>query len=244
MAALCAVGMTMFFVASHRSDIYIGSDFQPSMERTLSRAFQQDIAPGNEYVYGAGAVLNARYHRDYYWGRRYGVMLFIRPIPKQLWPTKYEDTLPEITTNQGLWGGEWLESVGWEPPRGAAPTFVADFYAEFWWLALVLSYLVGRLYGALWSRARRLGGQWVIYYVAASAVSVFIVSQTFEAWAHRLLLMSVPVALLWRAFVAAHLPARRSRGLLQNSIPSQARRQILPDLSPADPASAEVGTRI
>ena len=106
--------------------------------------------------------------------------------------------MPELTTNFGLQGSEWLTSVGWLPPRGAAPGFIADLFVEFSWGAVLGCLLLGRLYRYLWRKGMAFGDYWFVIYVSLMVVSVFMVAQTFEAWAHRFLVMAVPSIMAWK----------------------------------------------
>ena len=53
------------------------------------RDFREVKEPAD--LYGAGAILHADALGAYGWGRRYAIVLFVRPIPRFLWPSKYDD---------------------------------------------------------------------------------------------------------------------------------------------------------
>jgi hypothetical protein len=213
---LSVLGLGLFFLVTQRSEIYLGSDFDLDTSSLVDRVALSEHDPRQtEFAYGAGAILNAAYHGKYYWGRRYATILLVRPIPKQLWPSKYADFgIPEITSNQGLRGSEWLTSIGWLPTRGGATGFVADLFCEFSWGAIAFCFLLGRSYETLWSKAGSRGGLWIIAYVTAAAVSVFLATQSVAAAAYRFLFMMVPLVLVhqsgaWR--VASSAPRRVPR---------------------------------
>ena len=83
-----AVGLLLLFLLANRNHIHLGA--QPDFTGA-GEAATFAIGPGNEFVFGAGAALNAETLDRFGWGRRYFVVFVIRPIPRALWPTKYAD---------------------------------------------------------------------------------------------------------------------------------------------------------
>jgi hypothetical protein len=193
------LGLLLLFLVTHRGEIYLGSDFD--FEQT-SRTFAFSPGSGNEFVYGSGAILHADATGAYGWGRRYATVLFVRPIPRALWPSKYDDAAavlgtPSIQTNLGIGTDAFHETMGWTGATGAAPGLVADMWIEFWGASPLALLLIGWCYGRAWARALTHGGLWVVLYVLMFSLSAFLVMQTLEAMLYRLLLLAVPGLLAW-----------------------------------------------
>ena len=194
-----ALGLFLLFLVTNRSEIYLGSQF--SYERSPLEYLQ--AGSGNEYIYGAGTMLDRAQTGQYFWGRRYLVVFFIRPIPRQIWPTKYEDAtqflgIPNIEGNMGLGTEELEATLGWAGARGAAPGIVADMWNEFWWFAIPVLFMIGWAYGRAWRAAVTHEGPWIPLYALMTALSLHLVMQTLEAMAFRLLLTALPSWLIWQ----------------------------------------------
>jgi hypothetical protein len=193
------LGLLMLFLVAHRDQIYLGSDFD----------FAKDAAPyvfeagsGNEFVYGAGAILHADALGGHGWGRRYATVLLVRPVPRFLWPSKYDDAAavlgtPSIETNLGVGTDVFHETLGWTGATGAAPGIVADMWLEFAWAAFLVLLGIGWCYGRAWSKAVAEGGMWGVAYCLLFSLSAFLVMQTLEAMIYRLLLLAAPALLAW-----------------------------------------------
>jgi hypothetical protein len=189
------LGFLMLFLVSNRQNIYLGSDRELTTDVT---SIVERPDTGNEYIYGAGTILSAEQRNSFYWGWRYLAQVLIRPIPSSVWPTKYEDFgLSELTHNAGT-GEGFVETLGWEGAEGSAPGLIADLWAEFHWLNLLVLFTLGILYGYAWRRAQLDGGPWTAQYVIMAALSVYFVMQTMEAVIFRLLILSIPLQLAWR----------------------------------------------
>jgi hypothetical protein len=210
-----SLGLLLLFLVAHRDQIYLGSDFDFEQD---AHAFAFEAEPGNEFIYGAGAILHADAVGDYWWGRRYATVLLVRPIPRFLWPSKYDDAAaimgtPSIATNLGVGTEAFRGNVGWSGTQGAAPGIVADMWIEFWWASFLALLLIGWCYGRVWFKTVTRGGIWVVIYCLLFALSAFLVMQTLEAMLYRLLLLAVPGLLAWRyagGFATAiRLPERR-----------------------------------
>jgi hypothetical protein len=215
MIAGLSLGLLLLLLVAHRDQIYLGSDFDFEQD---ARAFAFAAEPGNEFLYGAGAILHADAVGDYWWGRRYATVLLVRPIPRFLWPSKYDDAAaimgtPSIATNLGAGTEAFRENVGWSGTQGAAPGIVADMWIEFWWASFLALLLIGWCYGRVWFKTVTRGGIWVVVYCLLFALSAFLVMQTLEAMLYRLLLLALPGLLVWRyagGFATAiRLPERR-----------------------------------
>jgi hypothetical protein len=194
LSAGLVLGFLMLFLVANRGNIYLGSDRELSAD--VSSTIERPDT-GNEYIYGAGSILSAESRESFYWGRRYLAEVIVRPIPHNIWPTKYEDFgLPELMHNAGT--GEGIaETLGWQGADGSAPGVISDLWMEFRWLNMPVLFLLGRLYATTWQRAKLRGGPWIAQYVIAAALSVYFVMQTMEAVIFRTLILSIPVWLAW-----------------------------------------------
>lgn len=199
-----SLGMLMLFLVTNRSAIYIGSEkeFTTDIGGAVTAAHR-----ANEYIYSAGCINASEQKGKFYWGKRYLAQVFVRPIPRQIWPTKYEDTVPELQQNAGSGGGGLMEVMGWEEEPGAAAAMAADLWVEFSWLAILVSGLIGWGYGAVWRRAITLGRVWITQYTILIMLSVYLVTQSMEAVIFRLLIISIPIHFVWRRSVVPLPPA-------------------------------------
>jgi hypothetical protein len=192
-------GFLLLFLVTFRGEIYLGSDFFSSerLERAEITASIGDMLVkskyANEFIYGTSTILFAKRADMVYGGRRYFTIAFIRPIPRQIWPQKYEAVgMSSIEVNAGLPLGfigryEQLNLIG------AAPGFVADLFLEFSWGALLASFVIGWVFGRAWRRAVTSGGVWLAFYVCLVAFSVHLVMQTGSQFLYKMLLTGVPV---------------------------------------------------
>jgi hypothetical protein len=193
------LGLLLLFLVAHRDQIYLGSDFDFGKD---ARTFAFQAHSGNEFVYGAGAILHADAAGAYSWGRRYATVLLVRPVPRFLWPSKYEDAAavlgtPSIATNLGVGTDAFNETLGWIGATGAAPGIVADMWIEFWWAVFLALLLIGWCYGRAWSEAVTRGGIWVPLYCLMFSLSAFLVMQSLQAMLYRFLLLAVPALFAW-----------------------------------------------
>lgn len=230
---LVLTGMLMLFLVSNRRNIHLGSDFDFESEAFVQALTVTESARGNEYAFAAGLILTTDYHFGYGFGRRYIFLLLVRPIPRAIWPTKYRDVgVEHWVTNPGTGGftnSQWIEAVGYTPLRGSAGGFVADLYTDFWWFALVVLYYLGRLYARVWRGWVTKGGFYTLAYLQMLALSIFLPSQSLNAWGVRLLLLVVPTYILWRWLI---VPVQRRYAALkraqqhQDELPQEEVRQM------------------
>jgi|GEM_PF-759526 len=226
LGAVAAIGLTVIFMFAHRSEIYIGSDFEFELDRVWRTAFPREAHPGDDFVVASATILVSRAADHHYWGSRALVTFLVRPIPKQLWPTKYEDfgfgwmrTLPG---SGGIPFEQWQATLGWRPYGGSATGFVADLFLEFSWGAIVAAYLFGYLFGALWRRAARDKGLWIVLYLEIAALSIYVPTQSVSAVLHRFLFMAVGSTIFWNAVVrplTAQIQGRRKTLSLPHAVP-------------------------
>jgi oligosaccharide repeat unit polymerase len=222
-----AAGLSMLFVWSQRQQVYVGSEGEIEVARLWDVVAPEEVTPGNTYVTSGAHMLSADYNQNFYWGYRYFVTFFVRPIPRQLWPTKYEDM-----------GATWVyrledeaeaiqlvNAIGFSTPGGAAMPSIADAYVEFSWGVLPFFLVLGWVFAKTWSLHRAKGGEWTIVYAVMLALSVYLASQSVSAWAHRLLFIAVPTHLIWKYWInvaprALSSPRRRKATLDQRSDPT------------------------
>lgn len=189
------LGWLVLFLVTNRGSIYLGSDFD--VKTDVGDVIDKPDT-GNEFIYGSGTMLAAVRRDHYFWMRRYLAQLIVRPIPRAIWPTKYEDFgVPELLNNAGT-GEGFADALGWVGATGAAPGIVADLWVELWWLAIPAMAALGYVYGSVWKRAVLKGGPWASQYVLLAALSIYLVMQTMEAVIFRLLLLSIPCWMAWR----------------------------------------------
>jgi hypothetical protein len=133
--------------------------------------------------------------------------MFIRPIPKQIWPTKYEDLgMGWMTDEPGSAGfnlKEWEETAGFPVQMGSATGFVADLFLEFSFFFVVPCFLIGRFHSWAWQKSTALGGSWALLHCLMLILSVFLVAQSVGAWLYKLLLLWVPCWYIHRYIMAS-----------------------------------------
>jgi hypothetical protein len=204
-----SLGFLMLFLVTNRGSIYAGANQDLSVD--VTEAVERPDS-GNEFIYGTGSVLSTEQRHSYYWGRRYMAQIVARPIPRSIWPDKYEDIgVPELTHNGGT-GEGFAETLGWEGADGSAPGIVADLWMEFWWLNLPALFFLGWVYATAWRKAILDGGCWTLQYVILAGLSVYFVMQTMEAVIFRLLLMSIPMWAAWKFAQQEPLPQEAGFG--------------------------------
>ncbi len=149
------------------------------------------------------AISTADYFVDYYWGYRYFVTFFIRPIPKQLWPTKYEDMGADWLNRDGdeERTQKYVEATGLAWVAGSAMPAVADGYLEFSWGVVILFSVTGRMFSYAWRRRSERGGLWEVIYLVMVMLGIYLATQSYMAWAHRLLFIGLPTFLVWRYWI-------------------------------------------
>lgn len=202
------IGVTLISIAvvtvwSQRQHLYIGSDHEFRVERVIDRILPDEISTGDEYLAGVATVLTAREIGNFYWGYRYFVTFVVRPIPRQIWPTKYEDMGADWLFRYGDEEREerYLHAVGFTLLSGSSTGFVADVFYEFSWLSVLVNFIIGKVFFVLWRNHRQRGGLATIFFLQAIILSIYLPTQSLTAYLHRLLFMSVFTWLLWRYWV-------------------------------------------
>lgn len=195
------VGMLMLLLIANRSLIFLGGEL--TVEQGPLAAIRAE--PGNEYATASARILDTESRGAFGWGANYLVVLLVRPIPRQLWPTKYEDAALALgihdieAGNIGIAGDRFMEAVGWTIPMGSAHGIVADMWIELWWLALGALFAFGWAYGRCWAGIWLHGRLWIPLYAMLAAHAAFLVTQSLEAWITRMLVVGVPAWLVWTA---------------------------------------------
>jgi hypothetical protein len=217
-----AVLLAVAFVGSQRQHLYLGSDeAEVRWEDFVGYLTQEDVNQGNNFIYGAGFVLATRQSGQYTWGHELAVNLFVRPVPRQIWPRKYEDAGATWVTNEYPGLGhlsvrEWRSAVGWAPLAGSSAISISDLFGEFGWGAIAAMYMIGRGFAFLHFRRRTRGGVWDLLYIEALILSIYLATQSFSAFYHRFLILAIPTVIFWRLYVyqdSRRVATHSSRGL-------------------------------
>lgn len=203
LTVLCAgllIGVFLLFLVSNRGSFYLGSEFE--FENDTFAYLNESENTGNtanEYIYGNGTIVHFDITQRYFWGRRYLAVLFVRPIPRQLWETKYEDVgVPNLDVLSGIGEEGFLRTLGWRVSIGSAPGIIADMWAEVSWGALPVMFGMGWIYGRNWYLACSREGFYIVAYVLLASLSLYLIFQTLEAILFRYLFSIVPAWLAWK----------------------------------------------
>lgn len=213
---LAAIGVLMLSLKAYRQSVYLGSEKEVEVKPLSQLLIPQELNLSDATTYSWGLIIVTHHHQQFYWGRRYLTQTLIRPVPRQIWPNKYEALgMDWMVTRPGTGGftfQQWKDAAGWFPERGSSTGFVADAFAEFSWGGLIVCYLVGLVYGTLWKQAATKRGAWIVIYLEAAAVSVYLVTQgTASAWMFRLLFLTIPTLLVWRWWIGPRLGTTQFR---------------------------------
>jgi oligosaccharide repeat unit polymerase len=204
------VGVFVLFLFSQRRYNAVGSELDLSLGRFIEKvlpAQSPDVYHSDDTIFLYGYLNGIETTGSYHWGQRYAATYVVRPIPRQIWPTKYEDLGLEWMANprQGDFAGisetEWMDILGWVPVPGSAAGFIGDLFLEFSWGGLLGCFLFGWLFAWIWSQGARWGGVWTLLYMQLAALSVYVPTQSVSAVLHRFLLMAVPTVVLWRLYI-------------------------------------------
>lgn len=198
-------GALILFLVTHRDSLHLGAgniEFKggSSLVDFLARA-----ETGNEYIYGSGTIINTKRTGDYEWGARYVLNLLVRPIPRQLWPTQYEDArrylgMAEYRTSLD----HNVRTLGWRATGGSSMGLYAEVWQQFWWFSLPFLWLVGWCFGRVWRMAVSQGGVWLVCYVIMISLSIYMTQQTLQAFLWRFMFIAAGGWLAWRIFVQPH----------------------------------------
>ncbi|MCA9073890.1 MAG: oligosaccharide repeat unit polymerase [Planctomycetaceae bacterium] len=190
---LGAIGVLLILLQQHRGDLFKPWAASKDVDVASSFLAPETLTLGDEYICAAATVQACMHHGKHHWGSRYFTIFFVRPIPKQLWPTKYSDLgMGWMDTNPGQAGfttSEWYDAVGFVPAMGGAPGLIADLFLEFSWGVIPACYLIGRIFSFTWRKWVFEGGIWAILYFEMMILSVFLVTQGVGAWFYRLMIV-------------------------------------------------------
>jgi hypothetical protein len=195
LGAGAALGALLLILVTNRDRIHLGSDQEITTD--VSGLFEANEA--NEYIFGVGCMVAANEEGRFFWGKRYAAQVLVRPIPRQIWPNKYEDFgVPELLVNAGVAGPGLSAIMGWSEVPGAAAAMVADVWVEFSWLTFPFMFGIGFWYASTWRKAVAAGGgPWITQYMVLMLLSIYMVSQSGEAVIFRLVILSLPTWWVW-----------------------------------------------
>lgn len=190
-----ALGALLLILVTNRDRIHLGSEEEITTD--VSGNFKANEA--HEYIFGIGCMVAATEEGRFFWGKRYAAQVLVRPIPKQIWPNKYEDFgVPELLQNAGVAGPGLANIMGWGEVPGAAAAMVADIWVEFSWFTFPVMFFIGYWYASTWRKAVSAGGgPWITQYTVLMLLSIYMVSQSGEAVIFRMLILSFPTWWVW-----------------------------------------------
>jgi hypothetical protein len=198
----------MLTLVTNRKSVYWGGDLE--LEEGPSKYFQP--GSGNDFIYAAGLVVVVDEMNDFGWGSAYLTTLFIRPIPRSLWPSKYDDAAKffgkssAFDENLGVDIRAYHWGLGWTAARGAAAGIVGDMWREFAWAMLIPLFGAGWAYSHVWRRAVSRQGIWVPVYCFMASLSLFFVMQSLQAMLQRFLFGALPMIIVLRLAMRATSP--------------------------------------
>lgn len=208
----------VLFVQSQRKDVYFGSENKLSMDRFLEMLREPELDAGHNFIHTTGAINAARVTNFFHWGRRFFTIYLVRPIPRQIWPTKYEDASRFFYSGESsISDSQWDIVNGWFPIAGSAVNSIADLYLEFKWFGVLGCWLLGRFLGICWKNFRLKGGFWTLIFFSTSILSLYLPTQSLSAFLHRFLYINIVTYLIWwlwlgKPGVAAPVPETGAEG--------------------------------
>jgi hypothetical protein len=201
LAGLGVIGLLLIMLGGNRGRLFRPWTEDVDLTVVNKKLTGAEADTGDEYVCGSAVVLASLDRQNYYWGRRYLATFVVRAIPRQLWPTKYEDLgvgwMDDRPGSAGFSTSEWLETVGFQAAAGSAGGFISDLFLEFSWGAILGCFLIGRVYSGVWKRWVTRGGFWTLLYLEMVVFSVYLPSQSVGAWLYRLMLIGLPSWFIW-----------------------------------------------
>jgi len=208
-----AIGLLLLLLITNRDAIYLGAELSEVQEAwTYLRTYHS-----NEYLYGSALHRYVEATGDDFNGLRIVAHLIGKIVPAGIWPTIYEDLdavfqlETDLTLNAGVPVQKVASVVGWQAAVGAAPGLVGDIWLEFGWSSPIFAFAVGCIYGLAWRvSAMRPSMQFLSLILAA--LSIYLVSQSIEAWLYRLFLLGLPGYVVLRLFEGG-AQVSRSRAL-------------------------------
>lgn len=218
-AGLLITAVLMFTLKTHRRTVYLGAEsVQFSWNKVVEAIVPKEIEPEHVSTLTLGTIIAAHDRQHCFWGRRYLAQLFVRPIPRQLWPTKYHDLglgwMVQQPGSGGLHPSQWIASLGWFPAAGSAVGLIGDAYLELAFGGALICFFIGWFYSWLWRNAVEKHGLWTLLYFEACVVSVYLPTQGLAtAWLYRFAYLAVPSIFLWWVFFSGQVRVLRLRPL-------------------------------
>lgn len=200
MGWIAFVALAVTFLIANRGTLEQRNygDWAPLTEAVYLNAFE-----GNEFIYGGAAIAVRAETGEFYWGRRQIMTYVVRPVPRHLWPDKYEAAaewlgLPEWqASNNAVFPTMAVFVLGWTVPLGAAPGLAADLWIDWGPAAPVVGAAMAYLLTLLWWRGR-LGNIYAgVLYGIAFTLMAYFVTQGVEAFLVRFLFL---MAVVWIVF--------------------------------------------
>lgn len=199
---MATIGFVMLALVSNRGSLHLGGDV--NLDRGIE-SYATSAGSSNEFIYGGGIIVTSWHQGVVYYGMRYVAVIFIRPIPRQLFSNKYQfaadylgiPNLEEKGVNMGTGNLNFRRYCGWVSAQGAAPGLIADLWLEFSLAYVIALWLIGRFYWFGWHRAMIGNRFWGIGYIVMTALSIYLVTQTLEAMLFRFILVIGFVCVTW-----------------------------------------------
>lgn len=223
--------VALLFIQSQRRSVYLGSDEGISWERFRATLVGEELSSGDNFITSSGSAIALVKTGEFHYARRFAITFLVRPIPRQFWPNKYDDATAWLygsgISYQSVANREhnWDAILGWSPPRGYAVNTAVDLFAEFSWGFVLALFALGRFIAYCWWKFRSVGGIWFVNYVAVAALSIYLPTQSFRAFAFRLVYISILTAVLWRLYfgrIALDRPTA-PRGRFRERVPPRGR---------------------
>jgi hypothetical protein len=188
------LGVAMLALIANRDRLYLGSRelFEDTRDVRQSYAFKG--GEGAEFLAGGAKVVAADALGKYGLGVEWVEVLFLRPIPKEILPDKYQ-----ILPHEGVTMQDITAAVGWTPGEGFADTFLLELFSELSWFGVVFAFAAGWLITVVWRRAVFNGSfMCAALYVCAGQGLLHLMAQDFKAWLVPFLIIAAPVlAVVW-----------------------------------------------
>jgi hypothetical protein len=217
------LGLLMMLLGGNRGDLF--RPWENEVDFTVVRdrlTATDDLSVGDEFVAGCAMIIGSNELGRHYWGLRYVTQFVVRPIPSEIWPTKYHDMgmgwMRDMPGSSGIYDSEWISMLNFVPAGGNAGGFIPDLFLEFSWGMVLFCFLIGRLYSEAWKRWRVRGGLWVLLYFELLILSVYLPSQSVGAWLYRMMLLGLPTWLIWKKVIVPSGRAHRSRMISRPAI--------------------------
>lgn len=203
---LACVLVAVVFVQSQRSHLYLGSNEGVKLDKFWDTLQSEHIGPGENFLASAGAMKVKLETGGFHYGRRFLIIFFVRPIPRQLWPTQYEDMTSLLYSDDVSYheihgnvdDDAWIRILGWRSPGGFAANSIVDLFYEFGWLFIIAAALLGRFIGIAWRNFRVQGGFWNLVYLAVAVLAIYLPTQSFSAFMHRFMFLVAGSFIFWR----------------------------------------------